>query len=151
MRTRRGWAVLVGLGAVLLALVLIGVRPQTDDGFRSAVETGVQDAVSSVGTARLAGQTALRDGTFASYESTVLEDTRESVATALSDLAELPVPGQDSQKLRDEVLPLLQESVRQIGDLGTGLAEDDRATATEAVDGLAGTGEKLAAVLDGLR
>jgi hypothetical protein len=143
--------VLVGLGAVLLAVVPAGVWPETDGQFRSTVESSVQDALSSVGTARLAGQTALRDNTFGPYESTVLDDARRSVATALSDVAELDVPDQDSRRLRDETLPLLQESARLLGDLGTGLQDDDRAAATAAVDGLGATRDRLETVLEGLR
>ena len=142
---------LIGLGAVLLAVVLAGVWPQTSGGFRSTVETSVQDAVSAVGTARLAGQTALRGRTFGAYESTVLDDARESVATALSDVLELEVPDGASRQSRDEVLPLLQESARLIGDLGTGLEDDDRAGASAAVDGLGTVGKKLTTALEGLR
>ncbi|WP_156094470.1 hypothetical protein [Lentzea aerocolonigenes] len=150
MRTRR-WAVLIGLGAVLLAVVLIGVRPKTPGQFRSTVETSVQNAVSSVGTARVTGQTALRGNTFGPYESTVLEDARKSVATAISDIAESSVPDESSRDLRDEVLPLLQDSARLLGDLDAGLEDDDRAAATGAVDGLTAAGEKLTTVLEGLR
>jgi hypothetical protein len=143
--------VLIGLGTVLLALVLIGVWPKTTGQFRSTVETSVQDTVSSVGTARLTGHTALRNSTFGSYESTVLDDARKSVATAISDVAELEVRGPDTRRWRDEALPLLQESARLIGDLGTGLESGDRAAATAAIDGLTATGERLTTVLESLR
>lgn len=142
---------LIGLGAVLLAVVLAGVWPQTPGGFRSTVETSVQDAVSAVGTARLAGQTALRGRTFGAYESTVLDDARESVATATSDVLELQVPDEASRQSRDQVLPLLQESARLIGDLGTGLDEDDQTAASAAVDGLGAVRERLVTALEGLR
>ncbi|KJK33666.1 hypothetical protein UK23_45235 [Lentzea aerocolonigenes] len=142
---------LIGLGAVLLAVVLAGVWPQTPGGFRSTVETSVQDAVSAVGTARLAGQTALRGRAFGAYESTVLDDARKSVATAISDIVDLQVPDETSRQSRDQVLPLLQDSARLIGDLGTGLDEDDRAGASAAVDGLGTVGEKLTTALEGLR
>ncbi|GGU77140.1 hypothetical protein [Lentzea flava] len=142
---------LISLGAVLLALVLLGVWPTTSGQFRSTVESSVQDAVSSVGTARTTGQTALRGNTFGAYESTVLDDTRKSVATAITDVVESEVPDQDSRRLRDEVLPLLQESARLIGDLGTGLDSDDRGLASSATDGLAEVGERLTAALEGLR
>ncbi|MEU0878346.1 hypothetical protein ABZ345_07075 [Lentzea sp. NPDC005914] len=139
------------MGAVLLAVVLIGVWPLTTGQYRSTVETSVQDAVSSVGTARLAGQTALRGKAFPPYESTVVEDARKAVVTATSDIASLEVPDQDSAQLRDEVLPLLQDSVRLIGDLGAGLDDDDRAAADAAVTGLVSVGDRLAGVLEGLR
>jgi hypothetical protein len=60
--------------------VLIGVWPLTADQYRSTVETSVQEAVSSVGTARLVGQTALRSNTLRPYESTVVEHAHEAVA-----------------------------------------------------------------------
>jgi hypothetical protein len=141
----------IGSGALLLAVALIGVWPPTPGQFRSTVETSVQDAVSSVGTARLAGQAALRDNTFGAYESTVLEDSRKAVATAISDVVESQLPDPGARRLRDEVLPLLQDSARLLGDLDTGLQEDDEAVATGAVDGLAAVGEKLTSVLEGLR
>jgi hypothetical protein len=143
--------VLIGLGAALLALVLAGVWPQTASGYRSTVETSVQDAVSSVGTARLTGQAALRGNTFGSYESTVLDDARKSVATAISDVVESQTPDPDSRRLRDEVLPLLQESARLLGDLDAGLGDDDRAAAEDAVNRLALVGERLTTALEGLR
>jgi hypothetical protein len=142
---------LISLGAVLLALVLTGVWPETPGQFRSTVESSVQDALSSVGTARTTGQTALQGNTFGPYESTVLNNARKSVATAITDVVESEVPDQDSRRLRDEVLPLLQESARLIGDLGTGLDEDDRGAVSAAADGLGGVGERLTAVLGGLR
>ena len=138
---------LIGLGTVLLAVVLVGVWPVSSDQYRSTVETSVQEAVSSVGTARLVGRTTLQGNAFRSYESTVVEDAREAVATATSDIAVLPVPDSDSARLRDEVLPLLQDSVRLIGDLGAALEGDDRTAGDAAVTGLAEVGEKL----EGLR
>ncbi|GAB2813420.1 hypothetical protein [Lentzea nigeriaca] len=142
---------LISVGAVLLALVLTGVWPETPGQFRSTVETSVQDALSSVGTAHTTGQTALRGNAFGPYESTVLEDARRSVATAITDIVESEVPDQDSRRLRDEVLPLLQESARLISDLGTGLSEDDRGAVSAAAEGLVGVRERLTAVLGGLR
>ncbi|WP_143467157.1 hypothetical protein [Lentzea kentuckyensis] len=150
MRTRR-WAVLIGLGAGLLAVVLIGVWPVSAGQYRSTVETGVQEAVSSVGTARIAGQQALRGNTFPPYQSTVVDDARKALATAASDVMELQVPGPDSARLRDDVSPLLQDSARLVGDLGAALENDDRPAAEAAVAGLTAVGEKLAAVLEGLR
>ncbi|MFD9697521.1 hypothetical protein [Lentzea sp. NPDC059081] len=134
---------MIGLGAVLLALVLLGVRPQTPEQFRSTVETSVQDALSSVGTARLVGRTALQDNTIAPYESAVLADARKSVATAIADVAEAQPPDASSRELRDAALPLLQESARLIGDLDAG----DRT----AVDGLAAVKGELASVLEAVR
>ncbi|MFD4668483.1 hypothetical protein ACFWNN_02045 [Lentzea sp. NPDC058450] len=150
MRKRR-WSFVIGLGAVLLALVLLGVWPQSAGGYRSTVESSVQDAVSATGTARAAGRTALEGNTFRAYESTVLDDARSSVTTAFSDVSELAVPDAGSGRLRDEVLPLLQESVRLVDDLDRSLAEDDRTSATRSVDALGSVRERLAALLEGLR
>ncbi|MFC3897477.1 hypothetical protein ACFOWZ_38890 [Lentzea rhizosphaerae] len=111
----------------------------------------MQNAVPSVGTACITGQTALGGNTFGPYESTVLEDARKSVAAAISDIAESQVHDQSSRDLRDEVLPLLQDSARLFGDLDAGLEDDDRAAATGAVDGLAAVGDELTTVLEGLR
>ncbi|WP_330276374.1 hypothetical protein OG205_12485 [Lentzea sp. NBC_00516] len=141
----------IGVGTVLLALVLLGVWPQSAGGYRSTVESSVQDAVSSVGVARIAGQNSLKGNTFSSYESTVLDDARTNVTSAFSDISELSTPDSDSQRTRDEVLPLLQECVRLIDDLGLGLGNDDQASATRSVDALGSVGERLAAVLEGLR
>jgi hypothetical protein len=142
---------MIGLGAVLLSVVSIGVWPETPGKFRSTVETGVQDALSSVGTAQIAGKTALQGNAFGSYESTVLDDARKSVATAITDVVESRTPDQDSLRLRDEVMPLLQESARLIGDLDTGLEDEDRAAATGAVEGLGSVRERLATALKALR
>lgn len=148
---KRRWAVLICLGVALLALVLLGVWPQTAGGYRSTAESSVQDALSAVGTARIAGQVAVRDSAFHSYESTVLDDARTSVTTAFSDVGDLPAPDSGSRRVRDEVLPLLQESARLIDDLDLSLGEDDLASATRAVDGLGSVQERLSVVLEGLR
>ena len=148
---RRGWTLLIGVGTVLLVLVLLGVWPQTAGGYRSTVESSVQDAVSSVGTARIVGQTSLKGNEFRSYESTVLDDARTSVTSAFSGISELSTPDPDSQRIRDEVLPLIDESVRLIDDLDLSLGEDDRRSAARSVDGLGSVGERLAAVLEKLR
>lgn len=142
---------MIGLGAALLALVLIGIWPPTQGQFKSTVEKSVQDALSSAGTARLVGQAALRGDTLGPYESTALGDASEAVATALSEVAESRLPDADARTLRDEVLPLLQESVRLVGDLDAGIDGDDRALAGAAVDGLVAVQDGLAAVLEGLR
>ncbi|MGI5499851.1 hypothetical protein [Lentzea sp. CA-135723] len=130
--------VLIGLGAVLLALVLFGVWPETAGQYRSAVESSVQDALSSVGTAALVRRTSQDGGTLSPYESTALDDARESVTTALSQVLDSEAPDEDSRRLRAEVVPLLEESAQLIGDAGR----------TEELSALAA---KLGTVLAGLR
>jgi hypothetical protein len=139
------------LGAALFAVVLMGVWPETSSGYRSTVESSVHDAVSSIGTARLTGLSALRGDTFSAYESTALEDAEKKLTTAVTDVIELPLTGQDTRRLRDEVLPRLQDSARIVGDLDLALQNDDQDAVTACVDGLTAMGEQLTTALERVR
>ncbi|KOV82445.1 hypothetical protein ADL03_24280 [Nocardia sp. NRRL S-836] len=139
------------MGAVLLAVVLLGVWPESPSSYRSTVESSVQDAVSAVGTARLTAQSALSGNTFGAYESTALEDVGDNLTTAVTDVIELPPTDQDTRRLRDEVLPPLQDSARIVGDLDLAIQNDDRDAINACVAGLTAVGDRLATTLERLR
>jgi hypothetical protein len=134
----RGWVV-AGLAAVaMITAVVVDLVPPTEDGYRSTALTSARDARSAVLTAAEIGDAAQHGRVTAFYVDAAIEDARDEVSTAISDLADADVPGPGSQELRDRVLPLLAESSARINDVATaGDDHDALATATNDLRRLA--------------
>ena len=86
---------------------------------RAGLENGgspAQSAHDALETAYLAG-TALREGRVTTlYVTVLLDDGTKRTAKLMAEFAELPPPDEDMRTLRDELAPLLTESVRRLGD-----------------------------------
>ncbi|GLZ28450.1 hypothetical protein Lesp02_06400 [Lentzea sp. NBRC 105346] len=136
-----GTVVVVALGAIGL-----GLLPTTEDGFRSTAVTSARDTRSAVLSTREVGAAALRGRVLQSYVNIAVQRARDQVSTAITDLVDTEVPGPSSQRLRDEVLPMLTRSAARINDVATASSTEDRDALSRAVDELSGLAGELGGV-----
>ncbi len=135
-------------GLVIVAVVLLVVlgygayastQPPDRHEFRTTAVEAAQAAHDALRTAYLAG-VALRDGrTTTLYVTVLLDGGTRRTAVAVHQLAELSPPDDGMRALRDELAPLLTETLQRLGDT----AGDP--TAVEALPPLA---DRLSDVLD---
>jgi hypothetical protein len=112
-------------GVVIVAVVLLGLlgygayastQPPDRHTFRIAAVQAAQSAHDALSTAYLAG-VALRDGrATALYVTVLLDGGTRRTTTLVQKLGELSPPDDDMRALRDELAPLLTESVQRLGD-----------------------------------
>ncbi|MGI5185873.1 hypothetical protein ACQEVZ_57475 [Dactylosporangium sp. CA-152071] len=109
------------IAAVVLTLVLgwgtfASTQPPGRHEFRATAVEAAQSAHDALESAYAAG-TELRQGRVTTLYVTVLLDggTRRT-ATRIDKLAHLPPPDDDMRALRDELAPMLTESMRRLGD-----------------------------------
>jgi hypothetical protein len=136
----------IGVGAVIV-LVWAGLAycagPADAHEYRRTSVQAAQAGLDAARTAALAG-TADRDGKLVDpYLSVVLDDSAGVVASAQDKLAAQAPPDPATRALRDELLPLLVEAARQIGDLDLATSSGDRAGIDGHVDGLRRVGDRL--------
>ncbi len=148
MRTRRGWVL---AGAVALALWLglayCAAPPDPREYRRAAVEQA-QAALGAVRTVALAGAAA-RDGRLVPpYLSTVIDDAAGSVASTQRQLDAHAPPDAGTGAMRDQLAPLLLDASGQIAALDRALSGGASADGTAGLDGLAHTGDRLAAFVE---
>jgi hypothetical protein len=128
--------------AILLALgygAYASTRPPDRHEFRVAAVKAAQSAHDALQTAYLAG-VALRDGkTTSLYVTVVLDGGTRRTTTLIQKLGQLSPPDADMRELRDELDPLLTESVQRLG---------DAAAAPTEVDALPALTDRLSDVLD---
>jgi hypothetical protein len=121
-------------GLVIVAVVILVVlgwgayastQPPDRHEFRTTAVETAQAAHDALQTAYLAG-VALREGRVTTLYVTVLLDggTRRT-AKLIAKLAELPPPDDDMRALRDELAPLLTETVQRLGDTAAEPTEVD--------------------------
>jgi hypothetical protein len=136
----------VALGVVAM-LAWVGLAycagPADAHEYRRTAVQAAQAGLNAVRTATLAG-TAGRDGKVIDpYLSVVIDDSTGAVASAHNQLAAQSPPDPATRVLRDELTPLLDEAVRQIGDLHLAMSAGDRAGTDAHLDGLRRVGDRL--------
>ncbi|MFF5229004.1 hypothetical protein [Dactylosporangium sp. NPDC000521] len=137
---RRGLVIV----AVVLTLVLgwgayASTQPPDRHEFRATAVEAAQSAHDALETAYLAG-TALREGRVTTlYVTVLLDGGTKRTATLISKFDQLPPPDDDMRALRDELDPMLTESMRRLGDTATEPTE---------VGALPALTERLTAFLD---
>jgi hypothetical protein len=108
---------LVGLLVVVCGLLGYGsVQPPNHHEFRVTAVRTAQAAHDALRTADLTGG-AVRDGNAPGpYAAVLLDGSAKSLGSAVSTFAELSPPDKASVAMRDELLPMLTEAVRRLGD-----------------------------------
>lgn len=107
--------------AVVLLVVLgwgayASTQPPDRHEFRVTAVEAARSAHDALQTAYLAG-VALRDGrTTALYVTVLMDGGTKRTAETIRKLAELSPPDDDMRALRDELAPLLTETVQRLGD-----------------------------------
>lgn len=139
---------------MLLLLVAWGVFAYASSGppdFHTYRVTAVQTAQSAhdglIVTALTA--TAQLDGrALAPYVSTMLDDAGESVGEAAARFAALSPTDEQTVAIRDELKPLLDQTVTRLGDVRRAEANDDMRALRTAVAPLRPLAERLTEFLD---
>ena len=106
-------------GVLLLLLAGLGycaVAPTSADAFRQAAVETAQAAHDAVRTADLTGAAVAEHRATGPYAAVLLDSSTRSLASAVRTFAEEPPPDRAATALRDELLPLLTEAVRLVGD-----------------------------------
>jgi hypothetical protein len=121
-------------GLVIVAVVILVVlgwgayastQPPDRHEFRTTAVETAQAAHDALQTAYLAG-VALREGRVTTlYVSVLLDGGTRRTAKLIAELAELPPPDDDMRALRDELAPLLTETVQRLGDTAAEPTEVD--------------------------
>jgi hypothetical protein len=143
-------AVIVVVALLVLVLGWLGFRSTQPVSFHKYRTTAVQTAEAARDAVRTAALTvsamAQRKVTHP-YVSVVLDTSVTTVAKAVGKFAELPPPDKRTTALRDELRPLLADTVRELGDVARALDEGDAATVA-AAQGLGVLGDRLDGYLD---
>jgi hypothetical protein len=135
---RRWLPVFVIVVLAWLGLAYCTVSSDAHEYQKTAVQSA-QAGLSAVRTAALAGQAQRDQRLFPPYLSTVLDDGLSAVAGAQQELLGQPPPDDATRAVRDQLVPLLADAARQIGDLSG--ASDDEVPAL--VDRLRRLGDRL--------
>ena len=144
MPWRRGLLVALAVLAVgwLGAAVLSGGRT-TGTEYRGQAVQAATGALGAVRTARLAGTAQLDGRSVDKYTTTMLDDALADLSDAQQRLAAEPPPTGAGTRLRDQLVPLLTDADRRIGDLSRALDDGDDALVRAAVDALGPLGDRL--------
>jgi hypothetical protein len=144
--TRR--RLMIALGAVLALwagfAATVTAPPDRSDYRRTAVQAA-ESARDAAGTGALVARTQLDGDVFGTFVDTAYDDAAGTVAGAAKQIAEQLPPDDASAQLRDEVLPLVQEAVRALGDASRAATAGALRSALAALDDVAG---KLADIVD---
>ena len=142
MKTAR-W---IGAGAVIV-LLWVGLAycagPPGSHAYRRTAVQAAQAGLNAVRTGVLTGTADNAGKLLDPYESVVFDDAAGDIASAQSQLAALAPPDADTRRMRDQLIPLLTEGGRQLGDLDLALSGGDRAGAQARVTALQGIGDRL--------
>ena len=132
----------VGL-VVLLVLGLFALLPRGYEAYRQSAVSAAQQAMGAVRTAQLIGQATLAGRALSPYSSRAVTDALSRASSAVADLTGQDVPDGQSQRVRDELTPLLVASTTQIADILSALAADDRPRLQVMVRAAATLGNKV--------
>jgi hypothetical protein len=139
---------LIVLGAaVLAALVAIGVLsllPSSYPSYRETAVSAAQESLSAARTLIVATQAAQQGRLLSPVLTTVVEDARGAASTAEQQISAEDVPDERSATLRDELTPLLADTVRYVGDVARAVDAGDDVLLRTALDQLAATADDLA-------
>jgi hypothetical protein len=129
--------VVAAVGLMWAGFAYTATRPSDSDDYR---RTAVQVAEAGHDAARtgwLAGRQQLAGQIFPPFANTSFSDATRALAGAAKEFVGEPPPDPQSTALRDELAPLLQETVRQLG-YAAGAADDtELRRAVDALDSLA--------------
>jgi hypothetical protein len=143
------WRIGPVIALALAVAAWVGLAVATSGGpgpheFRQAAAKSAQGALSAVRTAQLAGQERLAGRIFETSLAPLLDNAVEGVATASERLVGTPAPGPPEAASRDQLMVLLDEAARTVGDLVGALDRGDDAAARSAVGALGPLGDRLA-------
>jgi hypothetical protein len=109
---RRALLVLTATLAVALAACVQPVGPaRTYDSYEHKAKHTAEMALSAVQTGRLGAQSARRDDTFAPYLAVLVSDAENEASSAQTTFDSVQPPNDKSDKLRDDLDPLLTSAV----------------------------------------
>jgi hypothetical protein len=140
--TRRRIAV-----AGVIALVWLGLAycagPPDAHGYRQTAVEAAQAGLNAARTVALAGSARNGDRLFDPYLTTVIDDEAGAVASALQRVTAETPPDDGTRRARDQLVPLLVQAAREIGDLDLAASRGDRAGVAAHVDRLREVGDRL--------
>jgi hypothetical protein len=130
--------------AVTLAIILgyggyASTQPPDRHDYRVAAVEAAQSAHDALRTAYLAGTTLRQGRATTLYVAVLLDSGTKRTAVLIAKLAELPPPDADMRALRDELAPMLTETMQRLGDTAADPTE---------VEDLPALGDRLEAFLD---
>ncbi len=136
----------IGAGVVVV-LLWLGLAyctgPPDSHAYRRTAVQAAQAALSAVRSAALTGATD-RDGKLIDpFTSVVLDDAAGALASAQSQLAAQTPPDGATRTMRDQLVPLLTDAARQLGDVDLALSSRDQAGVQQHIGALNGLGDKL--------
>lgn len=144
MRLRR-WIISI---AVVLAVWMAGYaflsRSPDATAYRQTCVQAAQDAVDGLGTTRWSADAQGDRQLWGTYATANIEDARKMVRTARSSLAAQTPPDDASARLRDEVLPLLDQAERVFEELDAARSQGDTPAQYAAA-------RKMQPIIDALR
>ena len=145
MNLRRLTIALAGVLALWAGFaVRVSAPPDRSDYRRTAVQAA-GSAHDAAGTGALVARTQLDGHAFGTFIATAYDDAARTLSGAAKQIAEQAPPDDASARLRDEVLPLVQEAVRALGDASRASTEGALRAALAALDDVAG---KLGDIVD---
>jgi hypothetical protein len=131
----------IALGAVLLLwagfAASVTAPPDRSDYRRTAVRAA-ESAHDAASTGALIARQQLGGDVFGTFAAAAYDDATRTLAGAAHDLAAQPPPDDASARLRDGVLPLVQDAVRALGDAARATSEAALRTALAALEDVAG-------------
>jgi hypothetical protein len=127
----------------VVVLVWLGLAyctgPVDAHGYRKTAVQSAQAALNAVRTGALAADAQLLDP----YASTLLGDQLGAVAAAQEQLLAEPPPDSGTRNVRDQLLPLLNGSAVQLGDLAYAMSTGDLAAVRAHQEQLRRLGDQL--------
>jgi type II secretory pathway pseudopilin PulG len=129
--------------AVLVGLGVLSQRPADYTSYHKAALSSAEEALSAVRSLRLAVDASQQGRTLPTVLKNVIDDSRTAATTAVQQLGDQEVPDERSARLRDEVSPLLAETVSEISETARAIDSDDTALLHRSSDRLGAIGDKL--------
>ena len=142
MKWRRWLGIAVAIVLAWAALAYCA-GPPDDHGYRRTAVQSAQAALNAVRTAALTADAHRAGKLVDPYESVIFDDAAGAIASAQSQLAAQAPPDAATQRIRDQLAPLLSDAARQLGDLDLALSGGDQPTAEARVTALRGLGDRL--------
>jgi hypothetical protein len=133
--------------AGVVVLVWLGLAyctgPPDAHEYRRTAVAAAQAGLGAVRTVALAGDAQEHGRLWDPYLATVLDDQIGSVASAQEQVSASVPPDDATRRVRDQLLPLLADAGREIGDLSAALDRQDRAAVRTHLDRLRALGDRL--------
>jgi hypothetical protein len=140
--------ILAAVGLLWLGLAYDLTRPPDERGYRRTLVQVAESAHDAARTGWLTGREQLAGHVFGPFATTAFDDAQQAAAGASKQFSEQAPAGTTGRRLRDELRPLVQDTVRLLGDAA---AASDDAALRAAVDGLAAVADRLDRYLEANR